>query len=260
MAKIKVVHYINQFFAGIGGEEKADIPAELHKGEAIGPGMAFNTGFGDEAEIIATIVCGDSYFNENIESAKAEILGWVKDLAPDLFIAGPAFNAGRYGVACGTIAAAVKEELGIKSMTGMYTENPGADMYKDKVYILETKDSAAGMRAAVKSMTAFALKYAKGEKIGALTSLTQQSIRCLTLTELNLTLQSRTWHMQRSHWSHPEESYQREILTTSRVQVLQNSVNTALPDSQILMKTPSRQLTADMTLYMQMLMRTEYSL
>ena len=73
MAKIKVVHYINQFFAGIGGEEKADIPAELHKAEVIGPGMAFNTGFGDEAEIIATIVCGDSYFNENIDAAKAEM-------------------------------------------------------------------------------------------------------------------------------------------------------------------------------------------
>ena len=167
MAKYKVVHYINQFFAGIGGEEKADIPAELHKGEVIGPGMAFNQGFGDEAEIIATIVCGDSYFNENIEKVKAEILGWVKDLSPDLFIAGPAFNAGRYGVACGTISAAVAEELGIKSMTGMYVENPGADMYKDKVYILETKDSAAGMRDAVKKMTAFGLKYLRGDKIGA---------------------------------------------------------------------------------------------
>ena len=167
MAKIKVVHYINQFFAGIGGEEKADTPAELHKGEVIGPGTAFAAGFGDEAEIVATIVCGDSYFNENIDKAKAEILGWVKDLAPDLFIAGPAFNAGRYGVACGTIASAVAEELGIKAMTGMYVENPGADMYKDKVYILETKDSAAGMRDAVKKMTAFAIKYAKGEKIGA---------------------------------------------------------------------------------------------
>ena len=163
---IKVVHYINQFFAGIGGEEKADIPAELHKGEVIGPGTAFKAGFGDEAEIIATIVCGDSYFNENIDTVKAEILGWVKELNPDLFIAGPAFNAGRYGVACGTIAAAVNEELGIKAITGMYVENPGADMFKDKVYILETKDSAAGMRAAVKKMTAFALKYAKGEEIG----------------------------------------------------------------------------------------------
>ena len=25
MAKIKVVHYVNQFYAGIGGEEKADM-------------------------------------------------------------------------------------------------------------------------------------------------------------------------------------------------------------------------------------------
>ena len=29
MSKIKVVHYINQFFAQIGGEEKADYPAEI---------------------------------------------------------------------------------------------------------------------------------------------------------------------------------------------------------------------------------------
>lgn len=33
MSKIKVVHYINQFFAQIGGEEKADYPAELRVGE-----------------------------------------------------------------------------------------------------------------------------------------------------------------------------------------------------------------------------------
>ena len=30
---IKVVHYINQFFAQIGGEEMAHIPAERHDGE-----------------------------------------------------------------------------------------------------------------------------------------------------------------------------------------------------------------------------------
>ena len=36
MSKIKVVHYINQFFAQIGGEEKADYPAELRVGEIVG--------------------------------------------------------------------------------------------------------------------------------------------------------------------------------------------------------------------------------
>lgn len=167
MSKIKVVHYINQFFANIGGEEKADYPAELRVGEVVGPGMAFNMNFKDEAEIIATIVCGDSYFNENLDKAKADILAMVKEQAPDVFVAGPAFNAGRYGVACGTIAAAVQEELGIPAVTGMYVENPGADMFKNQVYMVSTKNSAAGMRDAVGKMAPLALKLAKGEKIGA---------------------------------------------------------------------------------------------
>ncbi len=167
MAKLKVVHYINQFFAQIGGEEKADYPAELRVGEVVGPGMALTQQFGDDAEIIATIICGDSYFNENLEKAKADILAWVKEQAPDVFVAGPAFNAGRYGVACGTIADAVQEELGIPAVTGMYVENPGADMFKTKVYIVSTKNSAAGMRDAVKKLAPLAVKVGRGEKIGA---------------------------------------------------------------------------------------------
>ena len=167
MSKIRVVHYINQFFANIGGEEKADYPAELRAGEKIGPGLALTQQFGEEAEIVATIVCGDSYFNENLEKAKAEILEMVKGQNPDIFIAGPAFNAGRYGVACGTVCDMVQEELGIPAVTGMYVENPGADMFKNKVYTVPTKNSAAGMRDAVKKLAPLALKLAKGEKIGA---------------------------------------------------------------------------------------------
>ncbi len=167
MAKLKVVHYINQFFAQIGGEEKADYPAEIRVGEVVGPGMALTQQFKDDAEIIATIICGDSYFNENLEKAKADILAWVKEQAPDVFVAGPAFNAGRYGVACGTIADAVQEELGIPAVTGMYVENPGADMFKTKVYIVSTKNSAAGMRDAVKKLAPLTVKVGRGEKIGA---------------------------------------------------------------------------------------------
>ncbi len=165
MGKIKVVHYINQFFAGIGGEEKADHKPEVRE-EVLGPGLALKAGFKDEAEIVATIICGDSYFGENIDEAKKEILEMVKKYDPDLFIAGPAFNAGRYGVACGTIADAVQNELGIPSLTAMYEENPGADMFKKSVYIISTKDSAAGMRDAVKKIVPLALKLAKGEEIG----------------------------------------------------------------------------------------------
>lgn len=165
MSKFKVVHYINQFFAGIGGEEKADIKPELRDG-VVGPGMALNAAFAGEAEVVATIICGDSYFNENVETAKAEILEMIKKHNPDIFVAGPAFNAGRYGTACGTIAKYVQETLNIPVVTAMYIENPGADMYKKDIYIVQTTNSAADMRKAVPALGKLALKLLKNEEIG----------------------------------------------------------------------------------------------
>lgn len=163
---IRVVHYINQFFGQIGGEEKANIPPEVREG-IVGPGAALKAAFKGEAEIVATIICGDSYFAENEKTAKQEILEMVKKYNPDLFIAGPAFNAGRYGTACGTIAKEVKDVLNIPVVTGMYVENPGADMFKKDIYIISTKNNAAGMREAAPKMAALALKLVKNEPIGS---------------------------------------------------------------------------------------------
>ncbi len=162
---IKVVHYINQFYGGIGGEEKADVKPEIREG-VVGPGMALKGALGADAEIVATVICGDSYFNENLEEATNEILKMVKEYDPDLFIAGPAFNAGRYGVACGSICKAVKENLDIPVISGMYPENPGAEMFKKDLHIIETANAATGMRQAIPAMAKLSLKLAKGEEIG----------------------------------------------------------------------------------------------
>ena len=162
---VKVVHYLNQFYAGKGGEEMANLPPEKVKG-FVGPGMAFNAAFKGEAEIVATVFCGDSYFNENKEAIDT-VIAMIKEEQPDIVICGPAFNAGRYGVACGTVASEVKAQLGIPTLTGMYDENPGVDMFKSKTIIMKTKDSAAGMRKAVAAMAPVALRMAKGEELGS---------------------------------------------------------------------------------------------
>ena len=161
----RVVHYINQFFANIGGEEMAHIAPELREGK-VGPGLAFETAWKGEAVIVNTIICGDSYFAEHEKEAKEQVLNWVKEIKPDLFIAGPAFNAGRYGYACANIALEVQTELGIPVLTGMYKENPGADM-KDKILVVETANSAAGMRKAAPTMAKLGMKLMKGEELGA---------------------------------------------------------------------------------------------
>ena len=164
MAKYKIVHYLNQFFAGIGGEDRADYKPEVRE-EVLGPGMALKAGLGEDYEIVATVICGDNYFGENLDLATDTIIDMVKKYNPDVFVAGPAFNAGRYGVACGTICKAVEERLGIPVLSGMYIENPGADMFKKDVILVETGNSAATMKKAVPKFVNLIEKMATGAEI-----------------------------------------------------------------------------------------------
>ena len=167
MEPVRVVHYINQFFGGIGGEEKADAGLLIHE-KPIGPGLGLQKELGDAGRIVATIVCGDNYVNLHMESARREILEAVRGFRPDVLVAGPAFNAGRYGVACGEICKSVSETLRVPAVTAMYLENPGVTVYKSapNVWILPTSDLAASMAKVLPKLAAFALKVAKGSVVG----------------------------------------------------------------------------------------------
>ncbi len=160
---IRIVHYINQFFGQKGGEEAANHPIELVEGP-VGPGGAIAGALAGKAEIVNTIICGDSYFNENEGVACMGIREILEEIKPDLLVAGPAFNAGRYGMACGRVGE-VAHEMGIPAITGMYPENPGYELYRNFSFMVETTNSAAGMRKAVPSMvkliTAFIEKEGK---------------------------------------------------------------------------------------------------
>ncbi len=159
----KVLFYTNQFFGQIGGEDKASMKPLLLEGAA-GSANLFMDGL--NAEIVATVVCGDNYYAENMEAVREEILEMVKGLDTDLLIAGPAFNAGRFGMACGDLCAYLDEILGVKTVTGMYVENPAVAIYKDKTIIVETANSAAGMKKAVAAMKNIANKLLSGEELG----------------------------------------------------------------------------------------------
>ena len=164
MSKKRIVHYINNFFAGAGGEEAAGMEPEFREG-ATGPGLALSQAFGEDYEIAGTVICGDNYFGEHTKEATDTILSMIGPLKPDLFIAGPAFNAGRYGVACGTICRAVEDAFHIPVLTGMYEENPGVDMFRKDLIIVKTKNSAAGMRQAVPVIRDLGVKLVNGEEI-----------------------------------------------------------------------------------------------
>jgi glycine reductase len=163
--KYRVVHYLNQFYAGIGGEEKANIPPLMKEG-AVGPGRPLQQALGEEVEIVATVVCGDSYFAENIEAAAESVVEPVSPYKPDVFVAGPAFNAGRYGIACGAACSAISKKLGIPVVTAMYKENPALELYRKEVYIIPTANSVRGMKETIPKMATFVRKLGLRQKIG----------------------------------------------------------------------------------------------
>ena len=164
MRKYRVVHYLNQFFSQIGGEEKANIPPLIKEG-VVGPGIPLQQALGEEGEIVATVVCGDSYFAENIEAATERVVECVAAYKPDVFVAGPAFTAGRYGIACGASCAAVSKKLGIPVVTAMYEENPALELYRKDVYIIPTANSVRGMKDAIPRMAGLVRKLGLGQEI-----------------------------------------------------------------------------------------------
>jgi betaine reductase len=163
--RVKIVHYLNQFFGGIGGEDQADVEPQVKKGP-VGPGRMAQQALGDNGTIIGTVICGDNYFAQKIEEATEEVLKLITPFEPDVLIAGPAFFAGRYAIACGAVCKTAGERLGIPTVTGMYRENPAVDLYRKDAYIVETENSAKKMADVLSKMVGMAIRLAKGQKIG----------------------------------------------------------------------------------------------
>lgn len=157
----KAIHYTNQFFAGIGGEDTADFKPEIREG-AIGPALALKSML--NAGVTHTIICGDNYMGSNTDDAVNEILGFLEDKEFDIFIAGPAFQAGRYGIACGNICKAVKEKFNVPVLTSMNEENPGVEMFKKEMYIFKGGKSAAKLKDDLTVIANFANKLLNNEQ------------------------------------------------------------------------------------------------
>jgi glycine reductase len=80
---------------------------------------------------------------------------------PSVVFLGPAFNAGRFGLACATLGSAVARKLGIPVVSAMFPENPGVEAGHRDVYIVETSATAGGMRAALEAMAKLGLTLAR---------------------------------------------------------------------------------------------------
>jgi betaine reductase len=160
-ASVTVVHYLNQFFAGLGAEEAADHePVRLDGPQGPGRGLA---AAGVAPDV--TLACGDDYFGEHEAEALATLLGWLDELQPDVLICGPSFGSGRYGYACGVLAREAGR-AGIPVVAAMTTDSPGVLAAEGAAYIVPTTSNVAGMRDALPAVASLTRRLAAGEPVG----------------------------------------------------------------------------------------------
>jgi len=160
----KAIHYINQFFGGVGGEDEADFEPIVKEGP-VGPGVALQAEL-KGIEITHTVICGDNFMASHKDEATKRIMEFLAGREFDIFLAGPSFRSGRYGVSCGEICKFANETYGAPAVTSMNEENAGVELYRENpFYILKGGAGAAKMREDITAMASFANKIAAGEEI-----------------------------------------------------------------------------------------------
>lgn len=146
---IRILHYLNQFFAGFGGEEAAGCAVEFSP-KPVGVGVEIEKLLQAHGVELATIACGDNFFHEAEDQALSAIRTAVEQFHPDIFIAGPAFNAGRYGIACAKVSSWVRDNWRIPAITAMHETNPGTLEIGRNIFVIQAGASTASMTESLK--------------------------------------------------------------------------------------------------------------
>ena len=162
----RIVMYLNQFFGGLGGEERAGL-APLSEPGPVGSGRGLARLLEGDDRIVGTVICGDNYMAEGGNPAIDQVMDLIAAHDPEVVVAGPAFGSGRYGLACGAICRAVIERLGIPAVAGLHEDSPAAHEFRSWAPILSTTQTAAGMGSALQGLARLAAKLGRGEELGS---------------------------------------------------------------------------------------------
>lgn len=170
--QLRIVHYLDQFFAGMGGDEKAGMGPSVIKG-AVGPGRLLQRLLGDKGQVVATFICGDNFisgmpgFDEtHLKQAMDVFRNALEEHKADVVVAGPAFLETRYGIGCGEVCQAAQAK-GVPAIAAMHPENGAVALYVRDVYIMPTGDSAREMPAIMPELARLALKLGEQGKLGS---------------------------------------------------------------------------------------------
>jgi glycine reductase len=180
---MRIVHYVNQFYAGLGGEEAAGIGPQVLDGP-VGPGrllgQLLSAGYQDQYQIVATIVCGDDYAASNA-AATQELLEMARSAHAELLVAGPAFGSGRYGLACARLVAAA-DAAGLLALAAMHPDNPGISD-AGAAPVVAAGATSRQMRPTLQTVAAAIVKLATGATLTTADGRVARAARIGSLVE-----------------------------------------------------------------------------
>lgn len=135
---MKVVLIFDQGLAGAGGKSNPMAPLKAEKG-GIGSYLMLKPHLDKiDAQVLATLYCGNEYYLANKKEVVLKMTAMVKKLNPDIVICGPCFNYLDYGQMSANIAKTVKEKTDIGAVAMMSVENVETiDTFKNDIPIIK---------------------------------------------------------------------------------------------------------------------------
>lgn len=164
----KIILILNHVTAGMGSDENAQLPPSGKKA-ALGAGQTLNPLFQEQdAEIVATLYCGDQYYLANQEEVNKKFVGFAKKFAADAVLCGPAMHYPNFGEMAGELTKAFIE-VGIPAAAAMSEENPATEKFRQQIPVIKMpKKGGIGLNDSYKKMARFVSALAHHEDTTAL--------------------------------------------------------------------------------------------
>ncbi|MFT0132074.1 GrdB-related putative oxidoreductase [Candidatus Enterenecus avicola] len=161
----KIILILNHVTAGMGSDENAQLPPSGKKA-ALGPGRTLNPLFQEQdAQIVATLYCGDQYYHEHQEEVNKKFVGFAKKFDADAVLCGPAMHYPNFGEMAAGLTKVFNAQ-GIPGAAAMSEENPAVAIYAKDIYILKMpKKGGIGLNDSYKKMANVVSQLAHGKPL-----------------------------------------------------------------------------------------------
>ncbi|CUO07764.1 GrdB-related putative oxidoreductase [Clostridium disporicum] len=164
---MKVLMIFDQTQAGLGGKENPNL--ELGgKMMPIGSASMLEPALKEvDGKVVATLYCGDGFFDENKQEVTKKIIAMTQKINPDVIICGPAYNYKGYAKMCAVLAKALNRYTKIPAIAAMSQENDETIAeYKDVINIVKMpKKGGTGLNDSLRNICRLAKKKANGEDV-----------------------------------------------------------------------------------------------